>query len=156
MTTAKIEVNVGGLGFSAEGEQEWLAEQLDKILKAAPEVVGATQAAASSPGGQSGSANTGSAAASGSFTETLASYIKAKKGDDNQVQRFLATADWLRRRGENPLTTRAVTSALKTNHQKKLVNPADCLNQNVAKGYCEKADGGFFITPDGLKALGHS
>ena|ERR1700720_3628543 len=151
MTNGKIEVNVGGLAFSAEGEQAWLAEQLDKILKAAPDVVAAQSTNEKADSKHPVHDTTKSA---GTFTDTLASYIKANKGDDNQVQRFLVTADWLRRRGEKTLTTRAVSSALKAHHQKKLSNPADSLNQNVGKRYCEKADGGFFITPDGLKVLG--
>jgi hypothetical protein len=152
MTTGKIEVNVGGLTFSAEGEQDWLAKQLDKILEAAPAVAGASHPAPQQTAKQP-SQLTGQTG--GAFSATLASYIKAQNADDNQVKRFLATADWLQRRGEKTLTTRSVTAALKNNQQKKLTNAADCLNQNVGKGYCEKADGGFFITPDGLKALGH-
>jgi hypothetical protein len=84
----------------------------------------------------------------------LASFIKAAKGETKQVQRFLATAGWLFRRGETKLTTSAVSSALSENHQKRLGNPADCLNQNVSKGYCEKQGDGFFITPEGWRALG--
>jgi hypothetical protein len=152
MTSGKIEVNVGGLAFSAEGEQEWLAEQLDKILKAAPDVVAAQSTKEKS---DARTVTHDATKPAGTFTDTLASYIKAHKGDDNQVQRFLVTADWLRRRGEKTLTTRAVSTALKAHHQRKLTNPADALNQNVGKGCCEKADGGFFITPDGLKVLGH-
>lgn len=49
-----------------------------------------------------------------------------------------------------------VSKALKDNHQKRLGNAADNLNQNIAKGFCEKTDGGFYITPDGLKSLGHA
>jgi hypothetical protein len=41
------------------------------------------------------------------------------------------------------------------NQQKRLANPADCLNKNVSKGFCEKNDGGFYITPEGLKKLEH-
>ena len=94
MTNGKIEVNVGGLAFSAEGEQEWLAEQLDKILRAAPDVV-AAQTTKEKPDAKHAVHETPKSA--GTFTDTLASYIKANKGDGNQVQRFLATADWLRR-----------------------------------------------------------
>jgi len=92
---------------------------------------------------------------SGEFTTTLASYIRDKKGDSNQVDRFLITADWLRRRGTAKLTTAAVSKALKDYQQKRLANPAECLNRNVSKGYCEKADGGLYITPEGLKHLGY-
>jgi len=69
------------------------------------------------------------------------------------VKRFLATADWIRLRGESELTTSKVSKALLDNHQKRLGNPADCLNQNVRKGHCEKKGDGFFITPEGFKEL---
>ena len=85
---------------------------------------------------------------------SLASHIKAKKAEGNQNRRFLATAHWLSSRGDGPLTTSAVTKALSDHNQKRLSNPADCLNQNVRKGLCEKRKGGsFFITPEGLEAL---
>jgi len=85
---------------------------------------------------------------------SLASHIKAKKADKIQVLRFLATAQWLTSRDDVPLTSAAVAKALSDHNQKRLANPADCLNQNVAKGFCEKRkDGSFFITPEGLEAL---
>jgi hypothetical protein len=150
MAEGKIEFSLGALSFSGEGELEWLASQLDKVLEAAPslqKIVPAPQPAAppSPPGSGTG----------GGFTDTLASYVKAKGADSNQVKRFLATADWLRRRGTPTLTTAAVSKALSDHHQKKLSNPADCLNKNVAKGHCEKKGEGFFITPDGLTELGN-
>jgi hypothetical protein len=52
------------------------------------------------------------------------------------------------------LTTSAVAKALKENHQKRLANASDCLNQNTKKGFCEKSGKGFFITPEGLTHLG--
>jgi hypothetical protein len=85
---------------------------------------------------------------------SLASHIKAKKGDKNQNNRFLATAEWLSGRSKDPLTAKAIAQALSDHNQKRLANPAHCLNQNVRKGYCEKRKGGsFFITPEGLEAL---
>ena len=152
MTEAKIELDLGTLSFSGEGEQEWLAQQLDKIIEAAP---GLTRMEPSHSDRIEIPPQFGSSTNNSDFIEPLATYIKAKDGDSSQVQRFLATADWLRRRGETKLTTAVVTKALRENHQKRLSNPADCLNKNVAKGYCEKQGNGFFITPDGLKALGH-
>jgi hypothetical protein len=83
----------------------------------------------------------------------LASYLRKTGGDTTQVLRFLATAAWLFRRGSNELSTTLVAKALQENHQKKLGNPSDCLNQNVAKGFCEKTKTGFFITPDGWSEL---
>jgi hypothetical protein len=85
---------------------------------------------------------------------SLASHIKAKKAEKNQVLRFLATARWVSSRDDAPLTSTAVAKALADHNQRKLSNPADCLNKNVAKGFCEKRkDGSFFITPEGLEAL---
>src|SRR5262245_25000208 len=129
MADAKIEVRVGEVSFVGEGEADWLSHQLDKILDAAPRlahIVPATQTSNSRavseryPG-----------AGGGAFTDTLASYIKAKDAESNQVRRFLVVADWLRRRGATELATAAVSKALKDNQQKRLGNPADCLNQNV-------------------------
>ncbi|WP_157622847.1 hypothetical protein [Solimonas soli] len=153
MSGTKIEVNLGPVSFSGEGDQTWLAEQLEKVLSAAPAVLGA-QAPVTPP--TPAAAPGAGAAADATFTTSLSSYIKEKGGESNQVDRFLITADWLRRRGVNKLTTAAVSKALTDNHQKRLANPADCLNKNVSKGLCEKADGGFYISPEGLKKLGHA
>lgn len=38
MPDARIEFTLGVLSFSGEGEQDWLATQLEKVLKAAPEM----------------------------------------------------------------------------------------------------------------------
>jgi hypothetical protein len=150
VTQSKLQISVGNLSFSGEGEQAWLAEQLEKVLKAAPQ-------AASSRQGAPNATATGEANSRGGedFTATLASYIRDKGGDENQVDRFLITADWLRRRGIPKLTASEVTKALTVNQQRRLANAADSLNKNVSKGYCEKAEGGFYITPDGLKKLGY-
>jgi hypothetical protein len=145
MGNAKIEVTLGGITFSGEGEEDWLSQQLDKILKTAPELVAAAPPA--------GNAATPLVPPSGT-PGPLATFIKAKGGDNSQVKRFLATAAWLRRRGQTNLTTAAVSKALADNQQKRLGNPADCLNQNVSKGHCEKTpNGGFYITPDGLREV---
>ena len=87
-------------------------------------------------------------------TASLASHIRAKGADGNQTLRFLVTADWLRLRGAS-LSSGAVAKALQENQQSRLANPADCLNKNVAKGFCEKTKDGFFITPEGLFELGY-
>jgi hypothetical protein len=150
MTDSKIDVTVGAVRFAGEGDQAWLAEQLDKVLQAAPKIATVQNTPAGTTGGGKAAQPEG-----GELTTTLASYIKEKGGETSQVDRFLIAADWLRRRGASKLTTVGVTKALKDNHQKRLANSADCLNKNVSKGYCEKADGGFFITPEGLKKLGH-
>lgn len=106
-------------------------------------------------GGTSGAgAHTSDHAAPAKVGGSLASYVKAKKGEKNQNARFLAVSHWLSGRTSEPLTSKAVASALSHHNQKRVGNPADTLNQNVRKGYCEKRkDGSFFITPEGLAAL---
>jgi hypothetical protein len=149
MSNAKIDFAFGSLSFSGEGEEEWLAKQLDKILTAAPSL-SELHAPSVTPEAQMSAEG-----AAGAAIEPLANYIKAKGAESNQTKRFLATVDWLRMRGTTPLTSKAVVKALADNHQKKLTNAANCLNQNVSKGFCEKGGGGFFITPQGLRELGH-
>lgn len=145
---SRIEIKIGNLSFAAEGDQDWLSEQLSKVMTAASSAITQSEATVAA------SAQT-EPSLSASTIGSLASYLKAKGGESKQVQRFLAAAGWLSRRGTTNLTTAAVSAALAENHQKRLGNPADCLNQNVSKGYCEKQKDGFFITPEGWKALGH-
>ena len=38
MSEGKIEVTIGAISFSGEGDQGWLSQQLDKILEAAPQL----------------------------------------------------------------------------------------------------------------------
>jgi hypothetical protein len=137
--------------LSGEGEEGWLAKQLDKIIEAAPrlsELKHPSSAAEVQDPPSKGADHS-------NFTDPLATHIKGKGGESKQVVRFLATADWLRLRGAKTLTAGAVAKALSENHQKKLANAPDCLNKNVTKGFCEKSGEGFFITPQGLKELGH-
>ena len=153
MTTAKIDFSFGSLSFSGEGEEKWLAGQLDKILQAAPKL--SELHAPSDTPDPTGAVAPAAKKPTGKFTESLASYIKSKGGESNQSKRFLATADWLRQKGAESLTAAAISKALTDNHQKKLGNPADCLNKNCARGFCEKTGKSFYITPEGLKELGH-
>jgi hypothetical protein len=159
MAQAKVELMVGKVSFSGEGEETWLAEQIDKIIDAATTLssVAALDEDADSDDEQAnGVVEPGAPPNNPAFQVSLVSHIRAKKGESNQLQRFLVTADWLRQRGSSALTTGNVAKALLDNQQKRLANPADCLNKNVGKGFCEKTKTGFFITPEGLKHLGYS
>jgi hypothetical protein len=147
-------VTVAGPGHNFERDvDEATAGQILSLLM--------TGAAAPSHGGAAGAhAGNGAAAPAASKPQSdgknmsLAAFIKAKKGEKNQITRFLATASWLSGRSADPVTASAVGKALADNHQKRLANPADALNKNVAKGHAEKRkDGSFFITPEGLEAL---
>jgi|ERR1051325_895466 hypothetical protein len=158
MAEAKIEMRVGEVSFSGEGAPEWLSEQLDKVIAAIPDLVKvAPKPTSRSAAGAASTPPNGVGATDVALTDTLASYIKKQKGDTVQTRRFLVTADWLRLRQAGPLSTTAVAKALSDNHQKRLSNPSECLNQNVGQGYCEKNSDGktFYITPEGLATLGH-
>ncbi|MCG7575140.1 hypothetical protein MHM39_16370 [Phaeobacter sp. CNT1-3] len=149
----KIEVTIGRVTFSGEGTQDWLAEQLDKVLETAnshPTSLDEAEQESVTVGpeatGNSGAQNVSS----------LASYLKTKNASSSQVKRFLSTAGWLAKKGNNALKTADVTKALRDNHQTRIGNPADTLNNNVSKGFCEKTSDGFFITPEGWAELGDS
>jgi hypothetical protein len=149
MSDVKIQIKVGDVEFSGEGEQAWVATQLERILKAAPTIVAAkprTQRAESDhpPGG---------GPESPAASQTLASFLRDKSAATNQVKKFLATAVWLHARGKRRLTTADVSRALKDSSQTRLGNPADCLNKNVAKGHCEKDGKDFFVTTEGEASL---
>ena len=148
MSNAKIEIKVGAVEFSGEGEQGWVASQLERVLKAAPSIVGATPHRQD----KSGEANDPRDQAPAN-SQTLASFLRDKNASTNQVKKFLATAAWLQGRGKKRLTTADVTRALKDNNQTRLGNPADCLNKNVAKGHCEKDGKEFFVTTEGMASL---
>lgn len=146
-TRGKIELNIGGISFSGEGDQSWLAEQVAVLIEAAKSnqiIESPTNESSDNDPEQRSATNIGS----------LNSYLKSKGAENVQVQRFLATAAWLNHRGEEPLTSSLVSRALRDNQQKRLGNPADCLNQNVGRGFCEKKPDGFFITPEGWRHLG--
>lgn len=151
MAIAKIEVKLGAIDFKGEGEEKWLENQLDKILQQAPELLNIAPADQDGNGGDASKENGSSIRIGGGIT--LAKFLTDKSIGANQVKRFLATAMWLYARGNKKPTTSDVTKALKDNHQSKLNNPADCLNKNVTKGYCEKDGKQFFVTPDGFKSL---
>ena len=143
----KIELTIGDLHFAGEGDQDWLDQQIDKLIDNASR-------------GQINDSGDDDVLMSESKSQetvkamSLVSYLRAKGGENVQVQRFLATAAWLYHRGMKDFNTSAVTKALRDNQQKRLGNPSDCLNKNVTRGFCEKTSGGFFITSDGWRHLG--
>lgn len=148
MPNAKIEIRVGGVSFAGEGEEKWLAAQLDKLLMKAAELssVGGTELA--DEGGEAQAPNSKTKKVLG-----LAQFLSAKNVGSNQNKRFLATAEWFKQKGQTRITTGDVSKALKDAHQKKLGNPSECLSQNVSKGFCEKDGGKFFVTDDGSASL---
>jgi hypothetical protein len=152
MGEGRIEFELGALKFAGQGSESWVREQLEWVFGQLTELKkGGLLEAPPPPLAQTSTASAKKSTSVGS----LAAHIKSKGAESNQVMRFLATADWLRLKGENNLKTAMVSKALSDNHQKRLANAADCLNRNVSKGFCEKSGDGFYISPEGLNALGY-
>jgi hypothetical protein len=148
MADAKIEVKVGEVSFTGEGSEDWLAIQLDKVIKHLPDLVKAVPAPTPVPsphsGGAQPKANIG----------TLASFLAAKNAKSNKTRKFLATALWLQDGGKNRLATGDVTKALDDNNQGKVGNAAQCLINNAKQGFCAKDGKQFYVTDEGRSEIG--
>lgn len=156
MTTSKIEVQIGNFSFSGEGEADWLAAQLDKILDRAESIVKLVPQVSDS---NDSSGNQQHAPAdfthdSGIAKKTLVTFLKEKNATTNQIEKFLATAAWLEAKGQNRISTKDIPSALKNASQSRLTNASDALAKNVGKGFCEKEGNQFFVTQEGKEHLG--
>jgi len=151
MGESKIEIKIGQISFSGEGEQDWVAKQLDKILGQAEKLIHLAPEPSQSAGAVAN--HKLMANASSIASKTLPAFLQEKNAARSQVQKFLATAVWLHAKGQNRLQNSDVSKALKDANQTRLGNPADCLNQNVKKGYCEKDGKQFFVTTEGKDSL---
>ena len=149
MRRGRIELTIGNFSFAGEGDQDWLDQQVSRWIERIDLSEIDRSVSEVSPMSETEQGEVVS-------TESLPSYLRAKGAETIQVQKFLATAAWLGRRGEKNVTTGAVTRALRDSQQRRLGNPADCLNQNVGKGFCEKNGNGFYITSEGWSHLGES
>jgi len=153
MSESKIEIKIGEITFAGQGEQEWVAKQLDKILAQAEKLIQLASPATANNNDDGGTGHRPMGKDAGIAKKTLPAFLHEKNATRNQVKKFLAAAVWLESKGQNRLTTADVTKALKDTNQTRLGNPADCLNKNVGKGYCEKDGKQFFVTDDGKASL---
>lgn len=151
MSDAKVEIRVGEIHFSGEGNQDWVASQLDKILAKAEELIKFVPAQVTPD--SSGKTHKPMGSDPGIASKTLPSFLNEKNANKVQVKKLLATAVWLEAKGMKRIKTSDITTALKDSNQSRLGNPADCLNQNVSKGYCEKDGSDFFVTDEGKQSL---
>lgn len=154
MSDVKIQFKLGSIEFSGEGEKEWVGQQLDKILKGAPQLLAMAPMplATAAPLTVSGAHHPMSADPAVA-QQPLATFLKAKDAATNQTKKFLATSIWLESKGKSRMTTADITKALKDSNQTKIGNPADCLNKNISKGFCEKDGNQFFVTVEGKASL---
>lgn len=155
MGDANIAIKVGSIEFSGQGEQGWVADQLDKILAKAEELMALAGAgeAAEHENGLSDGGHKPMGADSEIGKRPLPTFLSEKNAAKNQTKKFLATAVWLEAKGTARLTTGDVSKALKDSNQSRLGNPSQCLNDNVSKGYCEKDGKQFFVTQEGKVSL---
>ncbi len=152
MTEAKIEIKIGAVHFSGEGQEEWLTQQLDKILGKAEELVklAPPQQVMAPQNPQTQHQPADFSDTTDIANQTLATFLKSKNATKAQVDKFLATAIWVEaKEKKNRLKTSDIGSALSKANQTKLNNPSDKLNQNVSKGFCEKEGSEFFVTQEG-------
>jgi hypothetical protein len=146
MANAKIEFAIGGISFSSEGEETWVAAQLDKIITQAP-TLGEAQDNSDSELKKPMASDPVIA------TKTLPAFLAEKNAHSNQVKKYLATAVWLESKGNKRLSSKDVSNALKESKQNKLTNAAECLAKNIKKGFCEKDGSQFFVTEVGKGSL---
>lgn len=151
MTTAKVDIRIGALSFAGEGDKEWLAKQLDKLIQHAPALLQiAPEESADKGDGEGAHRRTPHAGKAG----TLASYLASKSAKNKDAKKFLATAAWLHLKGQARVTSAEVNKALDENSQGKVSNPALVLRRHVSKGSCEKSGEKFYVTDEGRQSLG--
>lgn len=155
MSDAKVEIKVGQIQFSGQGEQDWVAKQLDKVLAQAEKLIQlAPPADTDTDTDTKGDGHHKPMGKDPSIAKkTLPVFLNEKGAAKSQVKRFLATAIWLEAKGKNRLQTSEVVAALKAANQARLGNASDSLNKNVTKGFCEKDGDQFFVTDDGKNSL---
>jgi len=140
--STKIRLKVGSVEVEYEGPEAFLNKKLPELIsqlrEVADEVPEDTEVA--SPVNPK---NVG----------TLASFLKKTSVGTNATKRFLATSEWLNLKGKKELQTSDITTALRENQQTRLGNAAQCLNNNVNSGYCEKHQKNFYVTDEGRASL---
>lgn len=147
MASGRIGFSLGSVSFEGEGEADWVVKQMESFVSKLPALTQSRKAGTFTDGVNKGSVEHDSSV-------TLASFLRSTGSTDNQVRKFLATAEWLHQRGETRVNTSTVVKALRDSSQKSLGNASDCLNRNVSKGFCEKVGSGFFVTDEGRASLG--
>jgi hypothetical protein len=151
MSESKIEIKIGQITFLGQGDQEWLAKQMDKVLAQAEKLIKLAPASSDDEDANVGNKPIGKD--SSIAKKTLPAFLQEKNATRSQVKKFLATAVWLEAKGQKRIQTVDVTKALKEANQTRIGNPADSLNKNVSKGHCEKDGKQFFVTDDGKSSL---
>lgn len=152
MSEAKINIKIGNVEFSGEGDQNWLEKQLDKMIEKAPGLLKISPVQIDSTP-QNGPSQKPIDSDPKIAKKALGTYLQEMNATSNQNRKFLVTAVWLESKGKNRLKTSDITQALRDNSQRKLNNASLNLIGNVKQGYCEKEGGQFYVTDEGKKSL---
>jgi hypothetical protein len=148
MSEAKIDIKIGHVQFSGEGEQDWVAKQLDKILAQAEKLMRIA------PEDHSDDFHAGRGGKDGSISNlSLANFLNSKNAQKDQMKKFVATAIWLHAKGTPRLEPKDVTKALADASQKRLGNPRDILRRAISKGLCDRQGRQFYVTDIGKENL---
>lgn len=147
--TTKIRMKVGTVEVEYEGPEAFLKKELPGLVTHMSSVASQVPESGDSHHAEDGIRN----GASNGKVGTLAAFLKDAQVGKSATKRFLATAEWLHRKGNGELQTRDVTKALRENHQPRLGNASQCLINNVNGGYCEKHGRNFYVTDDGRASL---
>lgn len=153
MSDAKIEISIGQIQFSGQGEQEWVSQQLEKVLIHADKLLRLNPVTNIGTGSPADGAHKPMGDDSGISKKTLPAFLGEKNASQTQARKFLATAVWLEAKGQGRLTTSDITNALKASNQSRLSNPGVFLGENIKKGFCEKDGDKFYVTEEGKKSL---
>lgn len=162
MANSRVEIKIGTIEFIGEGEQDWVTEQLDKILEKAQELEGAAKKVSAPlvlqkvlPADviEHPTDLFSTQKPKRAIPENLSTFLRKKDAVDKQRRKFLGAAVWLQLNGQQMIKTKEVTDALRAARQVKITNPSHQLNQNIAQGYCQKEGRGFYVTPQGVENI---
>ncbi len=154
MANAKIDFTIGSISFSGEGEESWLANQLDKIIEKAADLIKITPSPQVITEGAGTTATHAAAKEDAAIAaHTLPSFLKEKNATKIQARKFLATTLWLQARGQERMMTRDIVRALKGSSQSRLANASSELGKNVSNGFIARDGDRFFVTDQGKASL---
>lgn len=152
MADVKIEIKIGAVSFSGEGDGKWLSDQLDKVIEKLPMLANVVPIELHSDTGGAKGAQT---AATRGNVGTLANFLATKNAKSNKTRKFLATAVWLHEStGANRLATGDVKKAMSQHNQGSVGNASQCLVQNGKQGFTAKDGKQFYVTPEGRAEIG--
>ena len=154
MANAKIDFTIGSISFSGEGEESWLANQLDKIIEKAADLIKIAPSPQVITEG-AGIIETHAEAKEDAAiaAHTLPSFLKEKNATSVQKRKFLATALWLQARGQERMMTRDIVRSLKDSSQSRLGNASQELGKNISSGFIARDGDRFFVTDQGKASL---